>query len=76
MLVGALFEVEISPPALSASGRFAQDAKGAKFTENFFLFLFADPGGIGSAFHRAGKAKRNKPRPFGQDLFLSGLPEA
>jgi hypothetical protein len=28
-------------------------ARGAEFTEDFFLFLFADPGGIGSAFHRA-----------------------
>ena len=32
----------LAPPALSAAGRFAQDAKGAKFTENFFLFLFAE----------------------------------
>ncbi len=51
-----------------------RNSTGDQLTEDFFLFLFADPGGIGSAFHRAGKTKRNKPRPFGQNLFLNGLP--
>jgi len=29
------------------------------------LLLSADPGGIGSAFHRAGRAESNKFQPFG-----------
>ena len=50
---------------------FAPLIRDTEITECFILFLFADPGGIGFAFHWAGKAKRDKPKPFGHTtLFL------
>ena len=50
----------------SSNRPFAPLFRDTEITECFIIFLFADPGGIGFAFHWAGKAKRNKPKPFGQ----------
>jgi len=35
----------------------ARFAQGAKFAEEKYIFFSADPGGIGFAFHRAGRAE-------------------
>jgi len=50
-----LKSLNVNRPLVPPLRGFARDAK---FTEGFFLFLFADPGGIGSAFHRAEEAEK------------------
>jgi len=39
--------------------------KVAEIAEVLFFLLFADPGGIGFAFHRAGTPKSKMTQPFG-----------
>jgi hypothetical protein len=42
--------------------------KGAETAEGFVFLLSVDPGGIGSAFHRAGTPESKRPQPCGAYL--------
>jgi hypothetical protein len=48
-----LRQIRSSHPPSLIHQQWARYGAQAEFTEGFFLFLFGDPGGIGSAFHRA-----------------------